>query len=286
MAAHGSSEDPRRWHLSAAFDLCAHRPYFGDEAWGACFSSHVYGLPESVHAHLRITPEGLLLHADCVRCSARDEEVVDFREPGEAGEPELVPVELASFGRERVRELQLSLGQGPLRAWAEAHRSCQPLAGAPDLPVPIAAALQQLHSYKAAELRERGSADASVVAVAEGRSAVWFEVEAADEAQRMLTGFRVREATRWAGSLASAILVAEEVLVPQEASVLRFAVLMDHGNWTGQSEIDRFDRPYPGRGLLQPVSWSPIQGTAPWLDGLRARTRPHPLPRALPEVNR
>ena len=283
MAANPTAEDPRLWHPSAAFDLNAHRPYFGDEAWGACFSNHVYGLPATVHSHLRITPEGLLLHADCDRCSAREDVVVDFRDPGGDAEPELLPVELASFGGERVRELQLSLGQEPLRAWAEAHRDCLPPAGSPQLPAPVAAALEQLQAFKAAELRERGCAEPSVVAVVEGRDAVWFEVEAAGEADRMLTGFRVREAT---GGPALAILAAEEVLVEGQATVLRFAVLMDGETWLGQATIDRFDRPYPGRGLLQRPAWSPIRETATWLDGLRAQTRPHPLPRVLPEVNR
>ena len=284
MAAKPTSEDPRLWHPSAAFDLCAHRPYFGDEAWGACFANHVYGLPATVHAHARITPEGLLLHADCDRCSARDEVVLDFR--AVEGEPDLLAVELASFGSERVRELQLSLGQEPLRAWADAHRDCLPPAHTPDLPRPVVAALEQLETYKAAELRERGCAEPSVVAVLADRGPVWFELEAADEAERMLTGFRVREATLDFSRPALAVLAAEEVLVGRQGSVLRFAVLMEGGNWLGEAAIDRFDRPYPGRGVLQPVAWTPIRETATWLDGLRARRQPHPLPRVLPEVNR
>ncbi len=282
--------DTRRWHPAATFDLDAHRPYFSTDSWGGCMASHIYGLPEAVHAHVRVTPEGLLLHADCERCTERDEIVLDFRSL-ETSESALdrVSVELCQFGGERARWLQLALWEEPLRQWAERHRACESPRARPLLSASAARVLSELGRAAATELRAGGWIAPCVVAAVDGRDPVWFDVELGGEGQRMLTGFRVREATAAAvadaGTRALTILSAEEVRVGEGVTALRVAVLTAAGNWVGFAPVDRFDRPAPGPGVLRPLVWARVRGFASWADGLRARRRAFPIPRVLEPVD-
>lgn len=291
MALLPTAEDVRRWHPAAAFDLPSHRPYFSDDAWGGCMASHIYGLPTAVHAHVRVTPEGLLLHADCERCSERDELVLDFREllPAESA-LDSVAVELPLFGYERARWLQLALWEEPLREWAERHRTCEPARPRPLLGAVAARTLGQLCDVAAGQLRDEGCTSPVVVAAVDGRHPLWFDADGATEGERMLTGFRVREATAraalaQAGAGTLTVLSAEEVLVGEGVTALRVTVLTGGANWVGFAPIDRFDRPAPGRGLLRPLVWARMRGSCGWADGLRARRRPFPVPRVLEPVD-
>ncbi|HEX9107205.1 MAG TPA: hypothetical protein VF832_08250 [Longimicrobiales bacterium] len=282
MALHlAGRDDERLWQPYVAFDILAHRPYFDDDAWGASMASHVYGLPTNVRAHVRVAPEGLLLHADCERCSARDEVVLDFRS-FEVEDPltDLSPVELAVFGAERSRCLQHALWEEPLRQWASAHKECSPARPRPMLCADGARALGQVCDAAGAELRERGEVTPVAVAVPTGCAPVWFDFSGDAECDRMFLGFRMRESVA-RGSSVQTVVVAEEVPLPHGATALRVAVLTATGNWVGFGGIDRFDRPAPGRGVLQPIVWTRVRGSATWLDGLRARLDRFPVPRQL-----
>ncbi len=290
MALLPPAQDVRRWHPAATFDVDAHRPYFSAESWGGCMASHIYGLPAGVHAHVRVTPEGLLLHADCDRCTERDEIVLDFRslEPSDSA-LDTVPVELTHFGGERARWLQLALWEEPLREWAERHRACQAPRSRPLLSAAATGVLCQLGDIAAAELRDAGWIPPTVIAVVDGHEPVWFDVEPATEGQRMLNGFRVREATAAAvaegGAQSLTVLSAEEVMVGDGVTALRVAVLTNAGNWVGFATVDRFDRPAPGPGVLRELVWARVRGFASWADGLRARRRAFPIPRLLEPVD-
>ena len=77
----------------------------------------------------------------------------------------------------------------------------------------------------------------------------------------------------------------EEVSLGGGATALRLGVLTGNGNWVAYALIDRFDRPAPGRGILRPLLWARMRGSTTWLDGLRARRRPFPVPRTLEPVD-
>lgn len=277
--------DARLWHPAAAFDLHApsRRPYFEERFWGASLSSQVYGLPEAVRAHARVLPEGLLLHADCGRCSERQEVVVDFRSLDSGDSDADLTVDLYAFGAERARWVQLGLWEQDLRTWADAHEQCRWRRGPPVLEGrrAVAAVAEELQATAADELSMRGTTSPVVALVPEDGPAVRFDATGTRRWDRMLTGFRVREATRYWSRPPVAVMVLEEVLVRERSTLLRLALLTAAATWVGYAVVDRFGRPYPGPGRLGSLAWSPVREAATWLDGLLARRLPFPVPRVL-----
>ncbi len=290
------SSDSRLWHPAAAVDSQAaslpsargqagpvpRRPYFEERAWGASLANHVYGLPERVQAHLRVLPEGMLMHADCGRCSARHEVALDFR-PLDGGDddPDGAPVDLYAFGAERARWLQLGLWQDDVRAWSEAHEECRVRRGAPEPEARVAAVIEAVRATSAFELAARGTASPVVVVVPEEGPSLWFDVTGTRRYDRMLTAFRVREVVRWWRRPPAAVLAAEEVPARERTTLFRVALLTAAATWVAHATVDRFGRPYPGPGRLGALAWSPVREAAVWLDGLLAKRMPFPVPRVL-----
>ncbi len=280
-----SGPDSRLWHPAAAFDLHApaRRPYFAERFWGASLASHIYGLPEAVHAHARVLPEGLLLHADCGRCSERQEVVVDFRSIDATDPDGDQTVDLYAFGAERARWVQLGLWEEDLRAWAETHEDCRRRRGPPALEGKrvIAAVAEELQATAASEISASGAASPVVAVIPEDGAPLRFDATGTRRFDRMLTGFRVREVTRFWTRPPAAVLALEEVPVRERGTLLRLALVTPVATWVGYTVVDRFGRPYPAPGRVSTLAWAPVREAAIWLDGLLARRMPFPVPRVL-----
>lgn len=265
--------DMRRWQPAAGFDLDAHAPFFHPQDWGHRFPSGTDGLPAGVRAHLRVAPEGLALHARCVRCGARHDAVIDFRSLDEVCfGMRAEAAHFEGFGEERAQYLEFVLLQQPLRAWADQHLRCAPppeLEGVPALRDGVARVVRLVEALAARDLRDDGTAEATIALVPGEGTPLWLDVDGEDEPARALTAFRVREITDRERFPEYTLVLAEELRCGPDP-LWRMAVLAQDGCWSASSRIHRERGVHHGPGLLDKPTWSALGDNDPWIDGLRA----------------
>lgn len=269
-----NAADLRRWQPAAGFDVHAHVPFFSREDWGRWLPSGTDGLPRNVRSHLRVTPEGISLHAGCWRCGARHEAVVDFRSLDEScfgidGDA----ASFEGFGLERAQYLEYVLLQHPLRAWADRHLRCAPspaLSSAPELPFRVAEVVHLMEVLAENDLREQGTAEATVVLVPGEGAPLWLDLDGYDEAARALTAFRVREITDRDRRSQYTLVTSEESPGPGTGTCWRMTILEPDRQWSAVARVERPRGMARGPGLMDLPTWVCGGEPADWVDGLRA----------------